>query len=474
MAAKKEFSPEAKGYRATLKALGKIESSVHRAGAEKMRAERMEGEAPESAEKRAGKERLAEIIEREESLAEPLERLAILLGNEPWQALQQLEKNNELDRQIDVHKAIRLKCESFRDIGATVVLQKRIDELLAHNEVIDHLFTYGNDFLGETQDLEEKRILKITEGISSGYHHIKVEHDNHETVPAVFYKSQIEREPYYFRERQGFIQPAFLRRDFWTIGREIAIALPEMFGYKDAKEADRMITAQVEKIGRAFGQDFKKIDGAYYVGPKTEKQEKLRVLDKKMAAEIVTEYKTAVAERIARENQILAEAKAKELVVVKKEKAAEKKFKLLVREHLLRLHEINKEISPAQLPATVEKSLLPRWLSNTMEGLALVMSSRVREQKKSEVDRLAKMKQERVDIIRDLTLLNDKLREKNTKYAFNDEPGFGGRYAVRSMGHKLEIGRETRDYWDSKADEVVEKIVDEDLLQDQLDELKSK
>ncbi len=476
---KRGLSPEAKGYRATLKALNKTESPIHREGAEKMRAERLKSEAPESAEARAGKERLAELVEHGDVDTDTIARLAIYLDCEPWEALSRLEtSSDELSRWIDFHRQHADELVDLQDVNSTPWngLQANIYRALLESDDLDTFTRWPFNPLLKiglkdvnradttvlVEDTERLRISQVSLGL------VKFNNDKPLFLCAEnLTRYSTEKVPWSIVGHRSVVQADLLRRDLWTMGRELAMLLPEQFGYKDAKEADRMITKQVERIGQFVGQDFKKIDGAFYVGPKTEKQEKLRKLDKKVAQKIVVEYKQAIAE--------IAEKKA---VQEKEENKREKEFKMRMQRHLVHLQAINQEIDPVQLPATVERLTVSSWFNQTMEKLATIMSSKVRERKQLADDESMKLLADRQEILISLSKLNDAWRDSGRTSIYDDAPKLmqyqNGLDKVRAGG---------LEYWSRLAEETAIAAVDEylardkesdDLLRDKLDELKGK
>jgi hypothetical protein len=475
--AKKGFSPEAKGYRATLKALGATESTIHREGAVKMRAERMKAEESESVEVKAGKERLEELVERGDVDQNTMERLAIYLDCEPWEALKKLEgRGSILNKFIEAHRNrfVELKDDrsNFNLLDSYVGGDLRL--VLRDADGLDLLDWYGDPTLRAnnatdpeygkiTLDNEMSRLSYVSNGVTPDGKNIFLDIENLNVIDIWSLSKDHIKDKVWFStswdEKNLKILPALLRRDWWTMGREIAMALPGEFGYKDAREADLMITAQVEKIGRAFSQDFKKIDGAFYVGPKTEKQEKLRELDKKVAQEIVAGYRQVL------ENRRLVELAAKNEV-----RKADRAYKAERHGLLARLHEIEKQLGVgANLPAVREAAGPVAWFNKKMEGLAQMVSAKVRQQKQLVDSKREALWVERRQVASELTAQNNQAVRDQRKLALDDAP----RSSSKDNGKYRENGVDVN-YWSKKADDEMVNIVDEDLLQGQLDELKNK
>ncbi|HCC83434.1 TPA: hypothetical protein DEP96_01135 [Candidatus Uhrbacteria bacterium] len=452
----------------------KAESPIHREGAERMRAERLKAEEPESMEARAGKERLQELVERSDVDADTITRLAIYLECEPWEAVARLEKQTtKFDKLIETHRKQYIAEKDgrsqfnllssyigdelglvLREADSLDLLDWQHDPILLAKDVASNV---------KTSDLELRRIRQINYGVTPDKNVIDIDRANEGVIDMwSLAKNHTNSKPWFsvsWDESNLKIFPVMLRRDFWTIGRELVMALPKEFGYKDAKEADMIITAQVEKIGRAFSQDMKKIDGAFYVGPKTEKQEKLRELDKKVAQEIILKYK-----------QVLENKRLEELAAKNEIRRADRAYKAERHELLARLHEIEKQLGLAvNLPAVRETTGPINWFNKKMESLAQMVSAKARYQKQLVDEQRKALWAERLLIANKLTKQNNEALRDNRKLVLGDAPRSSSRYS----GAFEELGVDV-DYWSKKADEEIVKIVDEDLVQEQLDELKRK
>ncbi|MFZ2681913.1 MAG: hypothetical protein WAZ14_02375 [Patescibacteria group bacterium] len=285
------FSPEAKAYRKALKQLSPGDAPMPsdsdladlRPGFQKVRARRLANEAGSSPEavaaEKAGKERLKEVIERGDLTQSIINRLAVYLGCEPWEALAKTEKNKRLLSKLIAYsqrKDSKLKTVCRRgdvssrpeailtaELGAMFLDQdvmaefaqvvRRDDKnedfagISLDGEVINDQLLFGKNYDDKGRSYVSpitlaKKAWLGSEKASEWVDTLRTE----ERTNTDLSKSVVQDE------------------QVWTALRILATELPNEFGYKDANEAEKIIGAYVEKIGRSVDLNFRFLDGAAY------------------------------------------------------------------------------------------------------------------------------------------------------------------------------------------------------------------
>jgi hypothetical protein len=343
------WSKEAKAYRASLKELApagepmpsREDMDTFRGAAETVRTRRLAKEAGKSPEQleaeTAGKERLAEFVERGDLSEVMMQKLAVHLECEPWQALEIAEKNPAvLSGLIENYRANEgwyptgLKQMSAEEKPA-FVLRRRLLNVSDEGERMEaaaHVLRRGKpeSKVAEVDLFQWREDRGRLELHGSPLREARFA-DRKEVQDILGKKQMSEGVLERFDGGYSLKNRVATHKSFWTLGRTLVRELPEEFGYKDEKEADLTMKKALEDLGRAFKVRMRFIGDGAYIDEKNPDEEPLRKLEVEQAKAIAEEYRAAKAESEA----LVTEAEAK-LRAADEELKHEKRERELVRQ----------------------------------------------------------------------------------------------------------------------------------------------
>lgn len=332
--------------------------------------------------------RLAELVERREMSHAFIDRLAVYLDCEPWQALAYLE-----DRPETMHQIVALHSKQKRENYEIEKLQSNLEAVLLrlrqaieiHDAVEEVYIQKESTALSPTGDhLKDVERFRPWEKPEESFHISPLERSS--TDPDLSKSKQYGiameqffsggnpiagvQQPWNPPQKNSLKSPILARRDFWTMVRIIGEIDNHGFGFNNSYGR---IDSIVEDIGRVFDPGLKRIDNAYYTGNKTPVQEKLRNLDVRDAEAIVARFK-------------IEQAKLQQ-----QQEERSKQWEKERHDNLLRLSAINEQLSSNLTIVRKQRGLLP-WVVRQI-------NSRIKAVYQQENERIKKLMDERDNIL---------------------------------------------------------------------------